>query len=174
MCKLKRDEEEKKELIEKFTNLNSNRKIKFMMEPQDTNILQCYQWDIDTWLYWIIEEKRVGANIFCLKCATKNAKYLSETNNKVGFYYKYEREEIQNFFKRLEHRIKSPTNFDTWFPQTQILLKDAWPDVKTKQNLEEENEKESQLNNGNTSGERQPKLIKVNYYGNSGNNDFKA
>lgn len=175
MSKLKRDEEEKRELTQKFADLKSAKIVKFYIEPQGTNILQCVHWEIDTWLHWIIEEKKGGANVFyCIRCATRHAKYLSETSNKVNFYFKYEKKEIQKFFKRLEHRIKSPTNYDCSFPQNRILLKDDWPTVRTKQDLDEENLRAKEEYDRNPSKDKPLKLIKVNYYGNSGNNDFEA
>ena len=115
----------------------SNQKL-FEMEPNDSNVLQWYLWGIDTFNYWISEDKKSSLNFMCLSCALSNIDQLRNTQNLVKFHYKYEDSELEIFFKRLEWKIWDENYKDTGL-QIKLLLKTNWPSVRTKQDLLEEN-----------------------------------
>lgn len=123
------------------------------MEPVDSNVLMWEMCEIDTFYYWISEEKKNGTRTFLwLKCAIKTVEHLRESKNKIDFYYKYDKYELDKLFERLEKRINDHNHIDTEF-QTSILLKCDWPVVRTKQDLRDEDKP-------------------VHFYGNSGKNLF--
>jgi hypothetical protein len=73
----------------------------------------------------------------CIRCATKIIEQIKENKHKYEFYYKYQDEDLEIFFKRLEGRIRDPSYQDTGL-QNNLLLKGDWPHVITKQDLVEE------------------------------------
>mmetsp|Transcript_9887 Transcript_9887/g.11101 ORF Transcript_9887/g.11101 Transcript_9887/m.11101 type:complete len:300 (-) Transcript_9887:38-937(-) len=107
------------------------------MEPNNSNVLQCLICGIDTFNYWVSENKRTSMSFTCLRCSLKNVEYLRETSNKVKFYYKYEQRELEIFFKRLEGKMADPGYIDSG-KQINLLLKADWPAVRTKQHMVEE------------------------------------
>lgn len=109
----------------------------FHVEPDDSNVLQCYICGIDTFNYWVSEDKKSSLTFTCLTWSLKFAEQLRTTHNKVKFYYKYEDEDLDNLFKRLEGKIFDPDYIDTGL-QIKLLLKTDWPEVRTKQDLVEE------------------------------------
>lgn len=110
----------------------------FHVEPDNSNVLQCYICGIDTFNYWISEDKKTSITFSCLTCSLKFIEQLRNTHNKVRFYYKYDEEDLDVFFKRLEGKISDPDYQDTGL-QIKLLLKTDWPSVRTKQDLVEEN-----------------------------------
>lgn len=119
---------------------NKNKKLKkspFVIEPSETNVLYCMSCNIDTFMYWIHEEKKNNTYFSCLRCAIKNIDNIIENPKKFRFYYKYEKSEIYKLFSRLEKRIHNPSIKDDDF-QVPLLLKTNWPQVRTKQQMIEE------------------------------------
>ena len=136
--KYEQDKLEMKALCEKLKDSDTDSANYFEVEPNDTNTIMCSFCDIDTCFVWISELMRNGDEKFwCLRCADKNVKYIRDSFEKFAFYYKYEEEELNIFWKRLEGRITDPDYQDTGL-QWKLLLKLDWPQVRTKQDLLEE------------------------------------
>ena len=136
--KLRKDQEEKQELLKKLNeNLAKNKEVKFVEEYPESNVLQCQICESDTFQYWVQEEKKNGYHFYCIKCAIKNIENVKQNLHKYKFYFKYFEEEIYTLFGRLEKRIKDPNHMNDEF-QNALLLKSDWPNVRTKQNLYEE------------------------------------
>jgi len=109
------------------------------MEPNDTNVNQCYTCGTDTFYFWIEEQKKKDhdSNILCLRCANKAVNTIKENREKYHFFYKYDYNELNKFFKRIEGKLLDPNYIDTG-KQISILIKADWPEVRTKQDLKEE------------------------------------
>lgn len=135
--KYEQDRAEMQEFTKNFYDGRKNHPELFEIEPMDTNVTQCYTCGIDTFYIWIRETKKHFDSFMCIRCATKIIEQIKENKHKYEFYYKYQDEDLEIFFKRLEGRIRDPSYQDTGL-QNNLLLKGDWPQVITKQDLVEE------------------------------------
>lgn len=135
--KLEQDKVEMEECTAKYLKGKRANSELFEIEPMETNTLQCYTCGIDTFYTWVSEKKKFNENFLCVRCAIKNIDHLRETNNDVYFYYKYEDEQLETFFKRIEGRIADSKGYLDIGPQRNLLIKTDWPEVVTKADLEE-------------------------------------
>lgn len=136
--KYEQDLNERDEFIKDYFKGSHTNKNLFVLEPNDSNVLQCYMCGIDTFYFWISEHKKNQIlNFLCIRCAHKNVEQLRHSHYKVNFYFKYEPEDMEDYFRRLEGKIFDPEYKDTGL-QVKLLLKTDWPEVRTKQDLIEE------------------------------------
>lgn len=110
----------------------------FKSEPLDSNINSCEECGIDCFSHWIMESKSSGTMFLCVKCADKDYKLIVDNYQNYCFFYKYDDCELDQFFKRIENRLKDPSYIDLGVQSGLLLKVDTWPEVRTKEMLKEE------------------------------------
>lgn len=136
--KLEEDKKEMDEFARRMFGKKFDRTRLFKSEPLDSNINACEECGIDCFSHWIMECRPSRPFFLCVRCADKNYKLIVDNYQKYSFFYKYEDCDLDQFFKRIENRLRDPSYIDLGV-QTSLLLKvDTWPEVRTKEGLKED------------------------------------
>lgn len=135
--KLEQDKLEMDAFTRKVLGKNKTREDLFEIENFGFNVVMCYNCGIDTFYAWVGELKKDGDYTICVKCAEKILEKNMDAYSKYNYFYKYTDEDLDIFFKRIECKLKDPNYIDSGL-QDNLLLKSAWPEVRTKENLKED------------------------------------
>lgn len=108
----------------------------FVMEPMDCNVNTCVNCMIDCFYYWIRQSN--SDTFMCINCADKNYKHIVDNFKSYEFYYKYKDEDLDQFFKRIECKLRDPEYIDTGLQIPLLMKAEEWPAVRTKANLKED------------------------------------